>query len=352
MRILFSGGGTGGTLVPLIAVAEAITDIQSDAEIRFVITSAETDRALLEHTGFPFATLDSGKLRRYFHFRNITDVFLSIGAFFKARKLLKEIRPDVVMSAGSFASVPVAWAAKFQKIPVLIHQQDVERGLSNALMEPVASRVTVSLEKSLAHFSSKKVVLTGNPVRKAILIHAEHSDSHADMPTLLVLGGSTGAHGLNMLVKEASPEITKVCHIDHYAGAREFDEFDLPERHTTFHFLGEGIAPYYRRADIVLCRAGMGTISELSALGKAAIIIPMPRTHQKANAEFIKKNDAAVVLDQEKLTAEELSRVVIALCGNTKHRMTLGRNIQSIMPHDAAHSIARLLLECAQGCRE
>lgn len=356
MRILFSGGGTGGTLVPLIAVAEAITDMQPDVEVRFIITSAETDKALVEQAGYAFVILDSGKLRRYLHWRNLTDIFLFIGAFFKARKLLKEIQPDVIMSAGSFASVPVAWAAKFQHIPVLIHQQDVERSLSNALMAPVAKKITVSLEQLLVHFSKKKAMLTGNPVRQAFLQDSGHDETqpHAatELPTLLVLGGSTGAHGLNMLVKEASPQITQACHIEHYTGAREFDESDLNARHTTFQFLGEGIAKHYRRADIVLSRAGMGTITELSVLGKAAIIIPMPRTHQKANAAFLKGKDAAVVLDQEKLTPGTLARCVLELCGNPEHRARLGKNISTIMPHDAAQTIARLLVACAENKHE
>ena len=219
-------------------------------------------------------------------------------------------------------------------------------------MAAFANRITVSLEQSLAHFSKKKATLTGNPVRQTFLKNSSNggipAHSDAELPTLLVLGGSTGAHGLNMLVKEASPEITKVCRIEHYTGVREFDESTLPERHSTFHFLGEGIAQYLQRADIVLSRAGMSTISELSELGKPAIIIPMPRTHQKANAAFLKEKNAAVVLDQEKLTSGTLARIVIELCSSAEHRMTLGKNISTIMPHNASDAIARLLIDTAQ----
>lgn len=350
MRLLFVAGGTAGPLTPLLAVAEELRRVDQSIECQFVIDRGDAERILVESAGFPSTVLSSGKLRRYFSLRNVADVVITIGALFRALRLLRTQQPRLVVTAGSFNGVPLGIAAWLLRIPVIVHQQDVQPGLANRLAAPFASSITLTFPESVRYFPVRKTQLTGNPVRSAIL-RGSAEDARlrfhlpADLPVVVVLGGSSGAAFINRLVIESKDALRNVCTIVHITGADRSSEAESTERYITIPFLTEGLGDLLAVADIVITRAGVGTLSELAALGKTAIIIPMPRTHQEANADAVARRRAAVVCPQSVLTDAEFVRIVTKLLAQEQQRRVLGQALHHLFPPDAARTLAQLLIE-------
>ncbi|MFA7702824.1 MAG: glycosyltransferase, partial [Patescibacteria group bacterium] len=200
--IMLSGGGTGGSATPLLALADYL---QADYDFIFVGTNFGPERYLVETTGIPFLSIVSGKWRRYFSLQNISDIFKIIFAFFQSLYLLKKYRPDLLMSAGGFVSVPLAFAAYCLRIPILIHQQDIRAGLANKLMAKVASRVTVTFQKSLTDYGPS-ALWVGNPIKEIVVDNSslwKKYNLDQAKPLLLILGGGTGSAFINSLVKDS-----------------------------------------------------------------------------------------------------------------------------------------------------
>ncbi|MFA5131335.1 MAG: UDP-N-acetylglucosamine--N-acetylmuramyl-(pentapeptide) pyrophosphoryl-undecaprenol N-acetylglucosamine transferase [Patescibacteria group bacterium] len=353
--IILSGGGTGGPVTPLLAVAAELLKDEENLNLIFVDTAnspAQELSAKFKEGKIKFISLNSGKWRRYFSWRNIWDFFKTLAAFFKALKILKREQPDLVMSAGGFVSVPLVWAAAARKIPILIHQQDIRAGLANRLMAPFARVITVTFEKSLIDYGPR-AVLTGNPLKdisgyqmKGVATRNRYGFS-LDKPLLMVIGGGTGAAAINNLIQETLPSLLNTCQLVHLTGRGKKSETSIKnEAYQAFEFLPqEEVLSLMAAADLVISRCGFGALTELASLGKATILIPMPRSHQEENAALFKSRDAALVLSQINLTAAGLSKAIIETIGDTKLRGSLSRNIAKIMKPDAAESIAAIIWE-------
>lgn len=361
MKILLAGGGSGGPVAPLLAVAEEIK--RTNPKAQFLLVGGKTGPAIImaKAAGIAFAGIDAGKWRRYFSLSNLVSPFLSAKGFFQAYKLIKSFKPDCVLGAGSFVQVPVIFAAKMQKIPVVIHQQDVVPGLANRLCQFWANKITVTFPDSLIDFSSglglfykrqkEKIVLTGNPFRGGLKnsskqLAQKYFNLDPAFPTLLVLGGGTGAEFLNSLIAEALPELSRVIQVIHSTGPHK----GLPEKkahYISYEFISE-MAHAYMAADIVLCRAGLSTITELSNLGKVSIIIPIPDCHQEMNAFLLFRQQAAIVLDQMHTGPGGLIKVVRRLLFEYDLQQSLISNIQKIMPKNAAEKIADIVVKLAE----
>jgi UDP-N-acetylglucosamine--N-acetylmuramyl-(pentapeptide) pyrophosphoryl-undecaprenol N-acetylglucosamine transferase len=235
----------------------------------------------------------------------------------------------------------------------LIHQQDVEPGLANRLLVPFAQRVTVSLASSVAHFPRARTVVTGNPVREAILAaDAARGCAALDLdprvPLVVVTGGGTGALGLNRLVAAAAPRLVDFVQIVHLTGrGRGVPSAARSSRYRSFEFLVNELPDVLAAATLVVSRAGMGTLAELAALRKPALIVPLPRSHQWANAQAFAHLGAVEVADQEALTPDLLVHRVLSLLEDTPRREQLGRALAASMPRDAATRIAAELLALA-----
>lgn len=321
MRIMFSGGGTAGSVTPLLAIAEQL----KQHDLYFVGTNHGVEQQLV--IGMTYIPLLSGKLRRYFSWRNFVDHFIVIAAFFQSWFYLLKYRPAVVVSAGGFVSVPLVWAAWWCNIPTVVHHQDIRMSLATRLMKPFATTVTYATE-------------IGNPVRSlSVTTNAIQLDP--SVPTVLIMGGGTGAQAINSLV---TPELCQLYNVIHSTGQDKMDHVIQHPHYHSFTLLTEGFAEALHKADIVVCRAGFGTISELVALGKASIIIPIPQSHQVDNARWLEQHHAAIVLSQLNLTPQNLIRnVQQALV----QKVELEKNIRRLFPSTATTTLCQHILQFA-----
>lgn len=368
--IVFVGGGSLGPVTPLIAVAEYLQN-QHDVSLAFIGTEQGPEEKLIEEAGYPFFAVASGKLRRYLDLRNLTDPLKILRGGKDAFDVLGVLRPKVVVSAGAYVAVSVSWVARTRRIPVVIHQQDVHVGLANRLMRPFAKHIFVALEESLSDFPRKKTEWIGNPVRKSLLQgdfeHAKKLFSlDMALPTVLVLGGGTGSLSLNRVLDQSLPVLLKYCNVIHSAGkgrnlfqdphlqekheggdvlASDGAEQSLYSRYHVMELLTDEMKHAYAASDLVVCRAGMGTLTELAALSKPALVIPLPDTHQEENAAYFARRDAVMTLSQKQLTPELLVSHIRALLENDAKRKQLSRNIHTLHREDASARFANYLIQ-------
>ena len=356
-RILLAGGGSGGSATPVIAVAERLRALRPALELLLVGTETGPERALAEAAGLAFASVPSGKLRRYWSWQNLTDPLRVVAGMGASANLVRRFRPNAAFGAGGFASVPPLAAAALLGCPVHIHQQDAEPGLANRLLIPFARSCSVSLPPSFSHFPLERTVLTGNPVRPSVL-RGDPARARAafelepNVPLVLVTGGGTGALGLNRLVAAAAPRLAAACQLVHLTGrGRGVPLATPPRRYLQLEFVTAEMADLLAAATVVVTRAGMGILSEVAALAKPTVLVPMPRSHQAANAEAFAARGAALVVDQEQLTPDSLADAIETLLSSPGRLDELGRNIRATMPSDATERVAELVLELAEGAR-
>jgi len=349
-HILFAGGGTLGPVTPLLAVAQYLKD--RGARFSWVGTSGGPEKGIVEGQGIAFHAIRSGKLRRYLSWRNLSDPFLVLAGTCDAWRLLGRLRPDVVVSAGGFVAVPAVWAAWLRRIPVHVHQQDYRPGLANRLSAPFAASISVAFEKSLVDFDQAKTVWTGNPVRPAVrrgerdrAIHRFGLDP--SRPTVLVLGGGGGSASLNDLLKASLDTVGGVAQVIHLTGRGKEAAAAAPGYHA-FELLGEEIADAYEAADLVVSRAGMGTLSEIAALGKPALIIPLPGTHQEENARHFADQGGVAYLDESGLTPQEFGQAVRRLIRDRDRLRTLADTVSRVMKQEAERRVAEMILAAAR----
>ena len=347
-RIIFCGGGSGGPVSPLIALYQEISKRQPTAEFLWLATRRGPEKPLLASYSIPVKEIFSGKLRRYFSSRNFFDPVLIFLGFWQALFIIIQFKPKVIVSAGGFVAVPASLAAWLLGVKVIIHQQDVIPSLTNKLLAPLAKTITVSFEKSLADFPAKKTVLTGNPTRSDVVTGSrpaglEFFKLDSTLPTILVLGGGTGAEKLNELVVAALDELVGFCQVIHLTGGK-VSQTASHSRYRQFNFLTKDLALAYAVANLVVSRAGMSTLTELAVLKKPALIIPMPSSHQQANAlEFFKKN-AVVMMDQNQLAPHSFAAAVKQLLNDKMELETLSRNIGKMMPENSVEKIIATFL--------
>lgn len=351
-HVMFGGGGTLGPVTPLLAVAAEIRAMAPDAKLSWVGTKAGPERSLVDKAGIQFLAISSGKLRRYFSFANIADVFRIKWGFFQAFALLGRMKPDVIVSAGGFVAVPLVWAAGLRRIPVHLHQQDPIAGLANKLSLPFASSVSVALEKSLVDFQSKHPVWTGNPVRPELFAGSRDEARRIfgledGVFTVLVLGGGTGAGAVNALVRGSLPMLIAEAQVIHVAGIGKTYEMKSPRYHQ-YPLLTTELAHAYAAADLVVTRAGMGTLTELAALGKPALIVPMPGSHQEANARVFTKAGAGMLLDERHTTPTQFALAVLGLLKDGKRLADAAEAMRVMNRPDAAKSVAEIVLSATR----
>jgi len=336
-KIIISGGGTMGSVTPLLVLAESLKDRY---DFVFVGSYRGIERQVVAKIPYlEFRPLLNGKFRRYFSLANFFDLFKIAGAYFQSWLLLAKIKPSLIISAGAYISVPLVWAARGRRIPVLIHQQDIRPGLANRLMAKGAALITTVFAKSVADYGAK-AIWVGNPIKeisqdKAEAIVAAFRIDPA-RPLILALGGGTGAFSLNRLVISSRSELAALGQIIHITGQNKQIGQSLQDNYQAYDFLEhEKILALMKRADLVISRAGLGVISELAALAKPAILIPMPESHQDDNAVYLAQQAAALVLSGPGLDSERLIETVRTILGDETLRRNLADNIRRVMPKDA-----------------
>ncbi len=345
MKILLAGGGTMGPVTPLIAVWEKIKEHQPEAECLFVGTKTGPEKAAVESYKIPFQAICSGKLRRYWSIQNFVDPFRIKIGFFQSLRILFKFKPQVVILAGGYVGVPVAYAAWLLKIPILVHQQDIKTGLANRLVAGLAKKITVSFEPSLKMFPASKVVLTGNPVRSEFYVCDANRGRQLfnlkpNLPVLLVMGGGTGSAKINQVVQQSLAELLQFCQVIHITGKGK--RIDVKAEHYQQHeFIHHGLTEAMCAADVVVSRAGLGTLSELSVLTKPTILIPIPDNQQEENAQYYQKNNAVEVLAQTSLTHQIFTSSVKELMYSQAQKEDLARNIGKVMQNNGAELVAQ-----------
>jgi UDP-N-acetylglucosamine--N-acetylmuramyl-(pentapeptide) pyrophosphoryl-undecaprenol N-acetylglucosamine transferase len=354
MRVLLAGGGSGGSAAPVIAVAEALSRRNPGAEFLYVTTTDGPERAMVRASGLPSAAIHTGRLRRYATWRNLTDPALVMAGFGEALVHVRRFRPDVAFAAGGFAAVPPLMAARTSRTPLVVHQQDVKPGLANLMLAPFAVERTVALEDTHRWPRWANAPVVGNPVRPAVLAgDVEWARKvfrlRADLPTVLVTGGGTGALRLNEIAAEAAGRLLDRCQIIHLTGTGKAVSGPSDDRYHQIEFLVEEMAHALAVADVIVSRAGMSALAEIGALGKAAILVPMPASHQELNAAAFGRRVAAIVMPEPRLTADSLASAVAALLDDPQRRAALGSAASALLPANAADVIAGRLETVANG---
>ena len=314
-KIVLTGGGTAGHVTPNIALLPSLK--AAGYEIWYIGSYNGIEERLIKEQNIPYYGIDSGKLRRYFDWKNFSDPLRVIHGYAQAKKILSRLKPDVVFSKGGFVSVPVVRAASALHIRTIIHESDMTPGLANRLAIPAADKVCCSFPETLKYLPEGKAVLSGSPIRQELLtgergkalelLHWENSSK----PTLLVIGGSQGSVAINNALRSDLDELLKEFRIIHLCGKGNLDSsLDGREGYVQFEYIQDELKDLFALADLVLSRAGANSICELLALRKPNLLIPLSaaasRGDQILNADSYKKQGYSMVLKEEDLTPESL----------------------------------------------
>ncbi|MCR5474990.1 MAG: undecaprenyldiphospho-muramoylpentapeptide beta-N-acetylglucosaminyltransferase [Lachnospiraceae bacterium] len=313
-RIVLTGGGTAGHVTPNIALIPALKTAGYD--IHYIGSYEGMEKALIEDYSIPYHGISSGKLRRYFSLRNLSDPFRVIKGFGEANNLMKELKPSIVFSKGGFVSVPVVWAAKKNHIPVIIHESDMTPGLANKLSFSSASKICCNFPETAQMLPKEKAVLSGCPIRAELMLgdaaKAEKICDFADpeKPVIMVVGGSLGAVSVNNIVRKILPRLTEKFNVMHLCGKGKLDEtLTGREGYIQIEYAKDEMKDLFALAEIVVSRAGANAICELLALHKPNLLIPLPlsasRGDQLLNAESFRKQGFSLVLDEDKDLTED-----------------------------------------------
>ncbi|MDP3731321.1 MAG: undecaprenyldiphospho-muramoylpentapeptide beta-N-acetylglucosaminyltransferase [bacterium] len=358
-RIILVGGGSGGHVFPLMAVAESLQKlaIQQGLDLKLTLLGeGKFFEEAAKQSGLKYKKIMAGKIRRYFSLANLLDIPKILIGLIQSFWYLFWLMPDAVFTKGGYASFPPALAAKFYFIPLFIHESDVIPGAANRLISRLAKKVFVSFEASKQYFSSGKTEFTGNPIRTEILngdrVQAlQYFQLSDQLPTVLVLGGSQGAQKINELILQSLPKLTVKFQVIHQTGELNYEAVKKLAEQTTspnyhpYPFLDFSNLPLaYAAADVVVSRSGANLLSEISALGKPAIVIPIKRSaanHQYYNAiEFSKYG--GIIIEEDNLV---FSVFIDQLESAYQRRAEIGGNIRNFATFDAADKIASFLTQ-------
>ena len=308
-RIILTGGGTAGHVTPNIALLPGLQKLGFD--IHYIGSYNGIEKELITALGIPYHGIASGKLRRYFSMQNFTDPFRVLKGFGEAKKLIKELKPDVIFSKGGFVSVPVVIAGKQCKVPTIIHESDMTPGLANKLAMPSASKVCCNFPETLSHLPKDKAVLTGSPIRKELMLGdrkkaLEFCGLTEDKPVLLIMGGSQGSVIVNNAVRAILPQLLTDFSVIHLCGKGKVDDALLNLKgYVQFEYIQKELNDLFALSDVILSRAGANAICEILALRKPNLLIPLSanasRGDQILNARSFERQGFSMVLEEEEI---------------------------------------------------
>lgn len=370
MKILLTGGGSGGHFYPLIAVAESINDIAKEenlvsAKLYFMSDSPYDSESLIEND-ITFIPISAGKIRRYASVLNFLDIFKTGWGAFKALLAVFRIYPDVIFSKGAYASFPVLLAAKLLRIPVVIHESDSVPGKTNAWASKFAKKIAVSYPDTAQFFDQKKVAYTGNPLRRAVLnltkngAH-EYLNLDKNIPTILVIGGSLGARLINERILDALPDLVSKYQVIHQTGKLNVAEVTKTadiilgnnpnkNRYRVFDYLDNiDLTMSAGAADLIISRAG-SFIFEIAIWGIPSIVIPITESngnHQRMNAYAYARSGASLVIEESNLTSHVLLSEIDRVLQDQKMREKMALAAKNFSHPDAAKKIAREIINIA-----
>ena len=370
MKILFTGGGTGGHFYPIIGVAEAINKAAKEQhllppELYYMAPTPYDQRALFDNN-IIFKPISAGKVRRYFSLLNFGYLFETAWCIITATFAVYSVYPDVVFGKGGYASFPILCAARILRIPVVIHESDSKPGRVNAWAAKFARRIAISYPSAAEFFPADKVALTGNPIRTEIIepltVGAfEYLKLKQDIPTILILGGSLGAKNINDTVIDALPTLVEKYQIIHQTGKINFKEVSttanvvlsgskFADRYRPMEFLNNlELRMAAGVSSLIISRAG-STIFEIAAWGRPSIIIPIPETvshDQTSNAFAYARSGAAEVIEENNLGTHVLVAEINRINDNRELWQKMATGAKSFAKLDAADKIGQEILSIA-----
>ncbi|MGC8863766.1 MAG: undecaprenyldiphospho-muramoylpentapeptide beta-N-acetylglucosaminyltransferase [Armatimonadota bacterium] len=360
MRIVLTGGGTGGHLYPAVSVAQALWEIEPSVELLFVGSSHGPEGAVAAEAGIPFQAVPSSPLTRQISARNAVSMVRLLLGVFRARRILRKFGPNVVLGTGGYTTAAVLVAQKTLGGRIVIHEQNVVPGRTNRHLARIADRVCVSFETSAGWFPVGKVVVTGLPVRKEFSSLPDKKDARRalglrdDLFTLLVVGGSQGARRLNELIMEAWPLMDDgSTQVLHQVGPRNVDQITSCSadgaaglRYCAEAYVNMPVA--MAAADLVIGRSGASTVAEITACGLPSILVPYPHAvadEQTANARYLADRGAALVFRERTLTPDTLAGAVIGLKASPDKLAAMSESSRSLGVPDAALRVAQVVLD-------
>jgi UDP-N-acetylglucosamine--N-acetylmuramyl-(pentapeptide) pyrophosphoryl-undecaprenol N-acetylglucosamine transferase len=348
----FTGGGTGGHIFPCIAVIEELRRRGHEGFV-WIGQRGGREEEWARRIGVPFYGIKTGKLRRYFSLKNAADGLRVLIGFFQSFLLLWRLKPDLLFSKGGFVSVPPVIAAHLLGISVVTHESDVVPGLATRIISRFASTICVSFEKTHGFFSDRRVVCTGNPVRKIIREGNREAGMsflkcEEGLPVIMVVGGSSGAAFLNDVTWRMKERFTLPFSLVHQCGVGNLRD-DLMNRpgYRQYAFFGDEMGDVIAASDLIVSRAGAGALYEFGCLSKPSILIPLPKTasrgEQIENARSFEEHGAALVIKNEKLNEELLFSTIGRLLSDQDRLKRMGEAAHSLCKPDAENAISNII---------
>ena len=370
MRILFTGAGSGGHIFPIIAVARQLKKIYADnskeneLEMLFLGTGGLSEKVLKEE-GIIVKTILAGKLRRYFSFKTFLDFIKIPFGLCKSLFYLYIWMPDVIFSKGGYDSFPIVFVGWLYRIPILIHESDTVPGLANRLSSKFATKIGVSFSFAEKYFPKKKTALIGNPIRKKIIEKCISNNPEerqrvkssykitSQKPIILILGGSQGAEKINNLILLTLSQLLEKYEIIHQCGKNNYENIKAKSiqsdnYHLSPFFDENKMANIYSITDLIISRAGAGSICEIAICGKPSILIPLPKSageHQRQNAMVYAQSGSGVVLEQLNLTPNLLLNEIDKILSNNELYKKMSDNAKIFSRPEATKKIAEELIE-------
>jgi len=352
MRVIVAGGGTGGHVIPALAIAQELKS-RYHAEVFFIGTARGIETRLVPAAGFHLDLITVGALNRVDLATRVKTLFDLPRAVVQSARMISDFRPDVMIGVGGYASGPAMLAGGLMNIPMLAFEPNVVPGIANRLVAPMVRAAAVHFNATQRYFSN--AVVTGVPVRREFFdIPARPPDAP---PTLLVFGGSQGAHAINVAIAEALPSLAETVpriHVILQTGERDFE--DVQAAAARLHISAE-VSPFindmpgaFARADLLVCRSGASTVAEVAAAGKPAIFVPLPTAaddHQRQNAQALAEGGAACLLPQADLTPAYLAQEVTSLLCDRQQLARMGTAARRFAHPDAATQIAAMAARLA-----
>ena len=354
MKYLISGGGTGGHIFPAVSIANALKELDPQADILFVGALGRMEMERVPQAGYKIIGLPVRGFNRAQPWKNVSVLIDLIRSIRQVRKIIRDFKPNVGVGVGGYASGAAMWAAAKMGIPILLQEQNGFAGVTNKILKDKAAKICVAYEGMERFFPKEKIILTGNPVRQNLL--DGHKSKNASQKNLLIIGGSLGARTINEAVIKGLPVMGDGLRVVWQTGKVYYEKCKAaweaagsPQNIECLDFLSD-MPDRYANADLVISRAGASSISELCLLGKPAILVPSPNVaedHQTHNAMALVNKDAAVLV-RDADAADQLINTALALIQDEKRLHTLHTNVLKLAEKDSAKRIAEEVIKLAQ----
>jgi len=368
MRILFTGGGTGGHVFPIIAIARQFKTFynRDDPLEMFFLGAGGFSKDLLENEGIKSSIILAGKLRRYFSLKTVFDLIQMPLGFIQSFWFLYIWMPDAIFSKGGYGSLPVVLIGWLFRIPILVHDSDAVPGLANRISAKFSKRIAVSFQEAEKYFPESKTALIGNPVRTDLvqICTSENPEDKVQVknifqitsqkPVIFILGGSQGSQSINEMILEILPQLLEKYELIHQVGLKNYQDIqkrlkNIPKGYHLYPSLEESqMAAAYLASDLIISRAGAASVFEIAACGKPSILIPLPNSasdHQRENAFSCARAGAASVLEQANLTPNLFINEIDKIIGNSELSQKMTANAKSFSKVQAAQTLAEALVE-------